>query len=114
MGATIKRIDCAIEHAPAAEAADHQGDSAAIDWLRQVADDRRLSPAACRLAIVLGSQAAHGFVSASHRELAAQTRCTLRGIGKQMASLVAAGHIHVNRGRGRGSRNGYRLIKTNG
>ncbi len=102
------------DHAPDARVGEAQSGPSAIEWLRQVADDPGVTPSACRLAIVLGSQAAQGFVSASQRDLAAQARCTPRGIGKQMASLVSAGHIHVNRGRGRGRRNRYHLVRTNG
>jgi hypothetical protein len=99
------------DHAPDARFGEAQSGPSAIEWLRQVADDQRVTPSACRLAIVLSSQAAHGFVSVSQRDLAAQTRCTPRGVGKQMAGLVATGHIHVNRGQGRGRRNRYHLVR---
>lgn len=82
-----------------------------IDWLCHVAADPRVTPAACRLAIVLRSHVISGNGSPSLQELAKQTRCTTRGVGKQLASLTAAGHIHIERpSRGRGRRNRYCMV----
>lgn len=78
-------------------------------WLNQVARDPQAA-SACRLAIVVGCHLMNGQVSPSVQELAIQTGCTPRGVGKQRAKLIAAGHLRVDRGKGRGRRNRYHLI----
>ena len=85
-----------------------------FDWRAAIASDRSVTNSTCRLAAMLGSQFranATTVLSFSGSELAAQTGCTPRGAGKQMASLIAGGHIQVHRGRGRGRKNKYLLIR---
>lgn len=75
-------------------------------WLDAVATDARLPPLAVRVAVVLGRWLnAEGVAWPAVATIAAALGATDRAVQKAISALVEAGHIAVERRRGRGHTN---------
>ena len=80
-------------------------------WLDAVATDARLPPLATRVAVVLGRWLnSDGLAWPSVATVAASLGATDRAVQKVLAALVEAGHIAVERRRGRGNTNLITII----
>jgi hypothetical protein len=87
-----------------------------LNWLEQVALDPNLLASALRVVALLCARylnSTSGTAWPSEPRMAADIGMTDRGIRKAISSLAEAGHLKIERGRGRGNTNKYApIVKT--